>query len=278
MTLGAKQTSALLNGLLASLPSAELDHVQACFVRVPLVRDQMLAEHGQPVDHAFFIEHGVVSVISEAMDQEAGVQVAMIGREGVVGDLSMVDMRHSVCGRVVVHIPGSALRIATGDLRRACERSPALQSACARFSQSLVTQIMQTAACNARRSLAERCARWLVMTHERVDGNEVRVTHEALSDMLGMRRCGVTVAAAALQQAGLIRTGRGRFVILDRAGLQDVAQGGGAALQAAVSRAGSNRMRPPQAMPTGHAALGHIPLAAASNAARHAWQEGGDQP
>ncbi len=274
MTLGAKQTSALLNSLLASLPPHELDQFQACFVRVPLVRDQMLAEHGQPIDHAFFIEHGVVSVISEAMDGEAGVQVAMIGREGVVGDLSLADMRHSVCGRVVVHIAGSALRIATGDLRRAFERSPALQSACARFVQSLVTQIMQTAACNARRSLAERCARWLVMTHERVDGNEVRVTHEALSEMLGMRRCGVTVAAAALQQAGLIRTGRGRFVILDRAGLQDVAQGGGPLLQATLPRAGSSRTRLADGIPGGHHVLSRI-LPAGGHLA---WQEGGDQP
>ena len=103
--------------------------------------------------------------------------------------------------------------------------SPTLFAACARFVHSLMAQVMQTAACNARRSIAERCARWLVMTHERVEGNEVRVTHEALSSMLGMRRSGVTVAAAALQQAGLIRTGRGRFVVVDLPGLQNVAQG-----------------------------------------------------
>ncbi len=274
MTIATKQTSALLNGLLASLAPSELDHIQACLVRVPLVRDQMLAEHGQPIDHAFFIEQGVVSVVSEPLDGEAGVQVAMIGREGMVGDLSLVDMRHAACGRVLVHIPGTALRIASGDLRRAIERSPALRAACARFVQSLLTQVMQTAACNARRSLAERCARWLVMTHERIDGNEVRVTHEALSEILGMRRCGVTVAAAALQQAGLIRTGRGRFVILDRAGLQDVAQGGGPVLQGALPRAGSTPAPLHSSLPGGHSLMNGIPPAASS----HTWQEGVDQP
>ena len=220
--------STSFNKLLASLPAHDMDALRSCLVRVPLVRDQMLAEHGQPVDHAFFIERGVVSVISEPVDGEDGIQVAMIGREGMVGDLAQVDARHSACARVVVHIPGTALRVSGNDLRRAMDASPALFAACARFVRSLMDQVMQTAACNARRSIAERCARWLVMTHERVDGNEVRVTHEALSAMLGMRRSGVTVAAAALQQAGLIRTGRGRFVVLDLPGLQSVAQGAAA--------------------------------------------------
>ena len=226
------------NKLLASLPAHDMEQLRPCLVRVPLVRDQMLADHGQPVDHAFFIERGVVSVISEPVDGEDGIQVAMIGREGMVGDLALVDVRHSACARVVVHIPGTALRIAGSDLRRAMAASPALFAACADFVRALMAQVMQTAACNARRSIAERCARWLVMTHERVDGNEVRVTHEALSAMLGMRRSGVTVAAAALQQAGLIRTGRGRFVVVDLPGLRSVAQGAAVPPQPALERSG----------------------------------------
>ncbi len=230
------------NKLLASLPSVELEQLRTSFIRVSLVRDQVLAEHGQPADHAYFIERGVVSVLSEPTDGEDGIQVAVIGSEGMVGDLSLVDMRHSACVRTVVHIPGTALRVTNNDLRRAIERSPALHTGCARFVQSLMSQVMQTAACNARRSLAERCARWLVMMHDRVDGNEVRVTHEALSAMLGMRRSGVTLAAAALQQAGLIRTGRGRFTVLDRNGLHDVAQGLGPVLQATPPRGRPNGM------------------------------------
>ena len=236
MALGISQSSAPLNRLLASLPAREFDQFRASLVRVSLVRGQVLAEHGQPIDHAYFIEHGVVSVLSEPTDEEQGIQVAMIGREGMVGDLSMVDMQHAACSHVVVHIPGVALRLSSGDLRRAIERSPALHTACARFVQSLIAQVMQTAVCNARRSLTERCARWLAMTYDRIEGNEVRVTHEALSVMLGMHRPGVTIAAAALQQAGLIRTGRGRFTVLDRAGLHDVAQGASPALRAASPR------------------------------------------
>lgn len=237
MASATDQTQTPLNTILSSLSSRDLDQFRACLFRVPLARDQMLAQHDQPIDHAFFIERGVVSVVSQPMEDEVGVQVAMIGREGMVGDLTLVDMRHAACARVIVHIPGVALRISGGDLRRAIERSPALHSACSRFVQSLIGQVMQTAACNARRSLAERCARWLAMTLDRVDGNEIRVTHEALADMLGMRRSGVTVAAAALQQAGLIRTGRGRFTVLDRAGLRKVAHGDSSALQVSPVRA-----------------------------------------
>ncbi len=250
MALSANNVSTPLNRLLASLPAHEYDQFKASLVRVSLVRDQVLVENGQPVEHAYFIEHGVVSVTSDAMDGEGGIQVAMIGREGMVGDVSLMNAR-AACANVVVHMPGAALRLSTSDLRRAIERSPALHLACARFAQSLLVQVMHTAVCNARRSLTERCARWLVMTHDRVEGNEVQVTHEALSAMLGMHRPGVTVAAAALQQAGLIRTGRGRFTVLDRAGLQDVALGARPALRVTPSRArpGGVRhgLRPPAA-------------------------------
>ncbi len=251
MALHANNVSTPLNRLLASLPAHEYDQFKACLVRVSLVRDQVLVEHGQPVEHAYFIEHGVVSVVSDAADGEGGIQVAMIGREGMVGDVSPVNARNAACANIVVHMPGVAFRLTTQDLRRAIERSPALHLACTRFAQSLLVQVMQTAVCNARRSLTERCARWLVMTHDRVEGNEVQVTHEALSAMLGMHRPGVTVAAAALQQAGLIRTGRGRFTVLDRAGLQDVAQGMRPALRFTPSRVrpGGVRhgLRPPAA-------------------------------
>ena len=225
MSQSIQSSLAPLNKLLASIPASEIESFQSCFVRVPLVRDQVLADHGQPVDHAYFIERGVVSIVSEDDGDEEGIQVAMIGREGVVGDFSLVDMRQPAFARAVVHIPGSALRLTGSDLQRVLEVSPNLRAACGRFVQSLIGQVMQSAAFNARRSLMERCARWLVMTHERIDGNELWVTHESLSAMLGMRRSGVTVAAAALQQAGLIRTGRGRVMVLDREGLHGVANG-----------------------------------------------------
>lgn len=221
------------NHLLASLPSCDLASFRACLIRVPLVCDQLLADHGLPVDYAYFIERGIVSIFSAPEGDEDGVQVAMIGREGLVGDLALVDVRHPARARALVHTPGSALRISGADLRRAIERSPALRSVCADYVQSMVAQIMQTAASNARRSLSERCARWLSMTLDRIEGNEVRVTHDALSCLLGMRRSGVTLAAGTLQEAGLIRTGRGRITVLDPARLRAVSLGASLALNTA---------------------------------------------
>ena len=227
MVLVADHTALMVNQVLASMPAQELEQLRSCVLRVPLVSDQVLADYGQYDDHAFFIERGVVSFFSEPLDGEDGIQVAMVGREGMIGGWLLMNSRHVARVRVVVHVPGTAFRVSGSDLRQAVERSPVLRDACECFAQSLTTQIMQTATCNARRSLVERCARWLVMTRERLDGDEIRVTHESLSAMLGMRRSGVTVAAAVLQQAGLIRTGRGRFIVLDLARLRSIARGNG---------------------------------------------------
>ena len=248
MSTPAHQVAARQNRLLAAVPSREIETFRACFVRVQLARGQVLAERGQPMDHILFIEHGAVSVVADCADGENGVQVAMIGREGMVGGLSLLGLQHPVFGKAVMQIPGTALRVGTQDLRRAVERSPALDEACTRFTQSLVDQVVQTAACNARRSLVERCARWLVMAHDRVEGDELRVTHETLSALLGVRRAGVTVAAATLQQAGLIRASRGRITVLDRAGLHGVARGVAPvavpAPHARPDRARGDRLRP----------------------------------
>lgn len=216
---------ASLNRILSTVPASSLALLRGGLTRVPIVRDQVLADYQHRDDQIFFIERGVVSIMSEPMDGEEGIQVAMVGREGMVGSLSVLEMQHAAPVQVVTSIPGTALRVSGSTLRQAMNNSPELHLACVRFTQSMTGQIMQTATCHARRTLAERCARWLLMTLERVDGNEIRVTHEALGAMLGMRRSGVTVAAASLQEAGLIRTGRGRFIVVDPVRLRHFAQG-----------------------------------------------------
>lgn len=225
MTSPTVNSMARCNDVLASVAPSDLEKLRACLVPVTLVRRQVLVELGQPADHIYFLERGVVSVLIKARSGEEGVEIAMIGREGMVGDLAFGAARQPACTRVVVHIPGTALRVVTGDLHRAIESSPALYRACKRSIRSVMEQVMQTASCNTRLSLFERLARWLVMTHDRVDGGDVPVTHEALSVMLGIGRPSITVAAAALQKAGLIRVGRGHITILDRADLAKVAQG-----------------------------------------------------
>lgn len=225
MAFGPELNPASLNQILSSVPASSLALLRGGLTRVPIVRDQVLTDFQHRDDQIFFIERGVVSIMSEPADGEDGIQVAMVGREGMIGSLSMLELQHAAPVQVVTSIPGTALRVSGSILRQAINNSPELHIACVRFTQSMTGQIMQTAACHARRTLAERCARWLLMTLDRIDGNEIRVTHEALGAMLGMRRSGVTVAAASLQEAGLIRTGRGRFIIVDPVRLRHFAQG-----------------------------------------------------
>ena len=222
MDLGASFSTSypVQNQLLALLSDEEFNHIKAHLTRVRLVPDQVLIEQGQATEHVFFIEEGMASLVAETGSSRPGIQVAMIGREGMVGGLALLGPEQGPFTSAVMQMPGPAMRIPIGNLRRFIERSPTMRSICSVSVHSLMRQIMQTAACNARSTLAERCVRWLLMAHDRVDGNELPVTHEALSAMLGVRRSGITVVLSGLQDAGLIRVNRGRITILDRAGLE----------------------------------------------------------
>ena len=225
MTQADRHSAKPQNSILASLPASDLEQLRPLLVPVSLVGRQVLAELGQPGSYVYFIERGIASVIVKPLAGEEGVQVAMIGREGLAGDPASRCVLQSACARTVMHMPGAALRISTRDLQHAFEHSPALHAACRRSARNLMAQIMQTSSSNARRSLLERCARWLMMTHERSDGDDIHITHEGLSAMLGIGRPSITVAAATLQQAGLIKIGRGRLTVLDRVRLSSVASG-----------------------------------------------------
>lgn len=225
------------NRLLATLPPAELDMLRPFMTRVRLVADQVLIEHGRPAEHVYFVEDGLASLVAETEYGRSGVQVAMIGREGMVGGLALLDSESAAYAAAVMHIPGPALRISTAHLRQCLENSAVLRETTLRFVQSMTRQVMSIAASNARNSLAERCVFWLLMAHDRVEGDDLRVTQQALSVMLGVRRSGVTVATAALQKAGLIRSSRGHIRIVDRPGLEALARGG--------ARGGADQARMP---------------------------------
>ncbi|MEJ1977690.1 MAG: Crp/Fnr family transcriptional regulator [Acetobacteraceae bacterium] len=196
-----------------------------------LVFGQVLIEAGAVTEHVFFPEEGVVSLVADVRNNRSGVQVAMIGREGLVGGLALLGPASASFASAVSQIPGPALRIRVTDLRRLLDQHPALRDACMLFVQSLARQAMQNAACNAQNTLAERCVRWLLMADDRVERSELPITHEALSRILGVRRAGVTVVAAGLQEAGLIRVSRGRITILDRPGLERLATDSGSPVE-----------------------------------------------
>ncbi len=211
------------NHILAGLPEEEFRLVRPHLTPVRLVPAQVLVEHDEAVEHVFFVEEGIVSVIDASRSGQS-VQVAMIGREGLVGCQALLCREEPAFVSCITQNPGPALRIRLGELDDLIKQCPTLHRLCMAAIDALLRQSMQTAACNARNTLAQRCIRWLLMVHDRMEGDDLAITHEALSIMLGVRRSGITVVASGLQDAGLVRVNRGRITILDRAGLEKQAK------------------------------------------------------
>jgi CRP-like cAMP-binding protein len=208
-----------LNRLLQVLPAAEYEWLQPHLKPVVLNVRDVLAEPGEPFSHVYFIETGVVSVVNR-MDG-ATVEVGTIGNEGMAG-LSVFLDSGAVASQTFVQVAGHGKRVAADVFVTGADERPGLRRILNRYTQAFLTQVSQTASCNRVHELQERCARWLLMTHDRVGGADTfMLTHEFLSFMLGVRRAGVTVAAGVLQKAGLIRYTRGKITVLDRDGLEE---------------------------------------------------------
>jgi CRP-like cAMP-binding protein len=209
------------NGILASLPVEVLARLRPRLQQVNLQLGQPLSGPDAPVQHVYFPQRGMVSLVRPMRDG-AMVEVGIIGREGFVGMSALLGGDINIIERMV-QIAGSALRIPAEPLQVELARIPALRSEMLKFSQALLAQVAQTAACNGRHTLQQRLARWLLMARERIDQNVVTLSHELLSMMLGVRRPGVTVALGKFGSAGLVKYGRGKIEILDQAGLEATA-------------------------------------------------------
>ena len=214
------------NYLLSSLPTAELQDLQQYLTWVRLVPNQVLTEKGDVAEHIYFIEAGLISA-RNMLRSDAFVQVAMIGREGLVSAESLLQGASPSPVSYVVHQSSLAVRIPLSDLKRLLPTCPNLELACMDALRSFIQQTVETAAFNASRTVAERFIRLLLIMHDRVDGDDLFITHEVSAAMLGTRRSSVTLVASDLQDTGLIQVGRGRITVLDRHGLErQLAQGG----------------------------------------------------
>jgi CRP-like cAMP-binding protein len=209
------------NRLLAALPPADLDRLRARLEPVPLTLRQVLHEPGDRITAVHFPESGYGSNII-LMEDGSGSEVGLIGREGMIGLPLLFGVDHAA-HRVMVQDPGTALRLDARALPGALEESPALRALLLCFAHAFQAQVAWTAACNARHALEQRLARWLLMAHDRTDGEAFPMTHEFLSLMLGVRRPGITVAAGMLRKAGLIHYDRARMEVIDRPGLEEAA-------------------------------------------------------
>lgn len=206
------------NRLLAALGRDEYAALRPFLQAVPLRKHQILQEPNRPVEHAFFIEEGAASVLSRTR-RDGAVEVAIVGRFGCIGvPLFLGTMRSP--HRSVVRIAGRALRISAADLHDARQRVPTLQRIAGQYIQARMVQHSQVSLCNARHPLHERLCRWLLLVHDRIEGDDIPVTHDLLSHALGVRRAGVTKAFARLEEKGVIERGRGRIRIRDAESLE----------------------------------------------------------
>ncbi len=206
------------NKLLAKLPREELEVVSPDLDPVQLPLKMVLHEPFESIEHVYFVERGVVSMVNEPESGDI-IEFATIGPEGMVGFPILLGTS-SVPSRAIAQIPGDALRMRAPDLERALPRTPTLHKLLMRYLMALLNQVAQSTSCNRLHEVQERCARWLLQTHDRIEGDTFPLTQEFLSQMLGVHRPTVTLAAAMLQKAGLIDYTRGKIRIADRQGLE----------------------------------------------------------
>jgi len=211
------------NRLLAALPLEEYVRLLPRLTPVRLGLRQVLVEPDAPIRDVYFVREGVASML--AVEQEGGaVEVGTVGPDGLVG-LPVLLGADAMPYRVFIQIEGHGWRLGADEFRALVDERPAVRRLLLRYAQYFTDQLSQSVACNRLHTLDERCARWLLMTHDRVDGDAFELTHEFLSYMLGVRRAGVSVAMGVLQGAGIVRYTRGRVEVLDRPRLEEASCG-----------------------------------------------------
>lgn len=210
------------NTLLTALPDDDLALLMPSLQRVPIEREQVLQARDQPTEHVYFLEGGIASIVS--IRPESGrTEVGIFGREGVSGTSVLLGIDRSPHETFIQVNHSNALRIESDRLQAAMKASPSLTTALLAFVQ---VSLIQTAACavgNAHHRLEARLARWLLMCHDRVDGDEIHLTHEFMAIMIASQRSGVTVTLHVLEGIGAIRSKRGKVIILDREKLEELA-------------------------------------------------------
>ena len=206
------------NNLLAALPQEEFQALTAHLELVSLPLGEFLYEPGTQLQHAYFPITSIVS-LHYVMESGASAEIAGVGREGVVG-ISLFMGGNTTTSSAVVQTAGHAYRLESRLLVREFNRAGLLQRLLLRYTQALITQMGQTAACNRHHSVEQQLCRWLLLTLDRLPSNELVMTQELVASMLGVRREGITEAAGHLKQAGIIDYRRGHITVLDRCGLE----------------------------------------------------------
>lgn len=205
------------NRLLAALPEREYRRLLPELEEVAMPFAEVLYEPGAAIRHVYFPNDSIVSLLAEVADRST-LEIGFVGNEGVAGLYVFMGVETSP-HRAIVQGAGTAVRMRASALRKESGRAGALHDLLHRYSHSLLMQVSQSAACNRFHTMDARLARWLLMSGDRLGADEFHLTQDFISNMLGVRREGVSKAAGILQKNGLINYSRGRINILDRAGL-----------------------------------------------------------
>jgi CRP-like cAMP-binding protein len=204
--------------LLAALPDSVWNHWLPQLEAVQMPLGEVLYESGVTLSHVYFPTTAIVSLLY-VMEDGASAEIAVVGNEGIVG-ISLFMGGGSTPSRAVVQSAGLGLRLKARALKDEFNRAGPVLHLLLRYTQALITQMAQTAVCNRHHSLDQQLCRWLLLSLDRLQGDELVMTQELIANMLGVRREGVTESALKLQTAGLIRYARGHITVLDRAGLE----------------------------------------------------------
>jgi CRP-like cAMP-binding protein len=206
------------NGLLSALPAAVTDSWVPHLETVDMELGQVVYEAGAELTHVYFPTTAIVSLLY-VMENGASAEIAVVGNEGIVG-VAIFMGGTSTLGRAVVQSAGRCFRLKADIVEQEFNRASAVLRLLLRYTQALLTQMIQTAACNRHHKLHPQLCRWLLLSLDRLPNHELVMTQELIANMLGVRREGVTEAAGKLQKEGLIRYQRGHITVLDRPGLE----------------------------------------------------------
>ncbi len=222
------------NRILSRLSPEDFGLLEPLLTGVDLPLRMQLEAPNHPIEHAYFIERGFASVVANG-GGDHGLEVGLIGREGVTGVALVMGTDRSP-NATYIQSAGSGRRISSTDLTWTLEQSPTLRRSVLHFGHTFLVQTAYTAVANSRSKIEARLARWLLMAQDRIDGDELALTHEFLAIMLGVRRPGVTVALNFLEKQGLVRAQRGAISIIDRKGLEVAANDAYGAPEAELRR------------------------------------------
>ncbi len=215
----SRSSTPITNDILAALPPEEMSRIKDNLELIELPLGTVLYESGETLKNVYFPTDAIVSLLY-VMEEGDSAEIAVVGKEGVVG-VSLFMGGESTPSRAVVQSAGWAFRLKAPLMKSEFDRAGILMHLLLRYTQALITQMSQTAVCNRHHSLDQQLCRWLLLSLDRLTGNELVMTQELIANMLGVRREGVTQAALSLQKAGLISYARGRIKVLDRKGLEE---------------------------------------------------------